>query len=123
MTGVDPSLVNMGGLIQDQLDPPAAPANAPSAFSSILGDKAPSDFVPFSINCSKLYSMDRGKLLGAAQPAWNKVLESEARLKWLKSMVEKDLVVRNLESYAKAEGEKLRTEEMKLREEERDVLS
>ena len=79
MTGIEPPLVNMGGLRQDQLDPPAAPANAPSAFSSVLGDKAPLDFVPFSINCSKLYSMDRGKLLGAAQPAWNKVLESEAR--------------------------------------------
>ena len=50
MTGIEPPLVNMGGLRQDQLDPPAAPVNAPSAFSSVLGDKAPLDFVPISIS-------------------------------------------------------------------------
>ena len=123
MTGIGTCLGFMGGLNQDQIDPPAAPANAPSAFNGELRAKAPLGFdsTP-SLDSSRIYSMDRGKLLGAAQPAWTKVLESEARLKWLKSMIEKDLVVRNIESYAKAEGEKLRSEEMRLKEEERDVL-
>ena len=119
MTGIDPCVGILGGLNEDLEDPPAAPASALSALNSSLGDKAPPSFVPLSMNTCKLYSMDRGKLLGAAQPAWTKVLESEARLKWLKSMIEKDLVVRNIESYAKAEGEKLRSEEMRLKEEER----
>ena len=122
MTGIDPCLGILGGLNEDLKDLPAAPASAHSALNSTLGDKAPLSFVPFSISTCKLYSMDRGKLLGAVQPAWTKVLESEARLKWLKTMIERDLVVRNIESYAKAEGDKLRTEEMRLREEERDVL-
>ena len=52
MTVIDenPSLDIMGGLQQDQLDPPVAPVSAPSALNSVLGDKAPLDFVPFSLN-------------------------------------------------------------------------
>ena len=48
--------------------------------------------------------------------------ESETRLQWLKSMVEKGLVVRQIESYAQAESIMLRTEEMRVKEKERDVL-
>ena len=111
MKGIAPNLGIMGDLKQDRLDPPAAPASALCALNSVLGDKAPPSFVPLTLtSCNKLYSMDRGKLLGAVQPAWTKVLESEARLKWLKVMIEKDLVVRNIESYVKAEGNKLRSE-------------
>ena len=112
----------MGGSYQE-LGTPAAPAAAHSASNSVLGDKAPLGFVPYSsISSCNFYSFDRGKLLGAARPAWIKVQESETRLQWLKSMVEKGLVVRQIESYAQAESIMLRTEEMRVKEKERDVL-
>ena len=56
----------------------------------------------------------RGNLLGVLRPYWLKVKESERRLWWLKTMVRFELVVRDLDAYAKAESEKLRSEEMKL---------
>ena len=89
----------MGGSYQE-LGTPAAPATSSCNF----------------------YSFDRGKLLGAARPAWIKVQESETRLQWLKSMVEKGLVVRQIESYAQAESVLLRTEKMRVKEQEQDVL-
>ena len=49
MTGVIPNLGFMGGLNEDQMGPPAAPASAHSALNSVLGDKAPPSFVPFHI--------------------------------------------------------------------------
>ena len=68
------------------------------------------------------YSSNRGQLLGIIRPAWRKVLESETRLDWLERMVKKKLIVRDIEAYAKAQGEMLRSEEMRMKEEERDVL-
>ena len=44
MTGIGTCLGFMGGLNQDQVDPPAAPANAPSAFNGELRAKAPLGF-------------------------------------------------------------------------------
>ena len=68
------------------------------------------------------YSSNRGQLLGIIRPAWRKVLESETRLDWLERMVKKKLIVRDIEAYAKAQGEMLRSEEMRMKEEERDLV-
>ena len=46
-----------------------------------------------------------GNLLGVVRPYWMKVTESEQRLAWLKTMRGRDLVVRDLESYAKSISE------------------
>ena len=64
----------------------------------------------------------KGPLLGITKPSWIKAADSEMRLAWLKTMYEKKLCVRNIESYAKALSAELRTDEMKVREEERTVL-
>ena len=63
-----------------------------------------------------------GNLLGVVRPFWLKVTESEQRLAWLKTMRKNDLVVRDLESYAKSISERLRSEEYQLKEEERKIL-
>ena len=68
------------------------------------------------------HSPRRGKLLGEMRPFWIKVKESEHRLEWLKTMVRHELVVRDVDAYAKAISEQLRSEEMKFREQERGVL-
>ena len=47
-------------------------------------------------------TLRRGTLLGIARPKWLKVLESERRQLWLEEMVRKDLVVRDIDSYAKS---------------------
>ena len=49
-------------------------------------------------------TLRRGTLLGIARPKWLKVLESERRQLWLEEMVKKDLVVRDIDSYAKSVG-------------------
>ena len=64
----------------------------------------------------------RGKLLGAVRPQWTKVTESEQRIAWLRKMIDRNLVVRDLESYAKNIRDKLRSEKCKVREEERVIL-
>ena len=64
----------------------------------------------------------KGPLLGIIKPSWTKVAESESRLAWLKTMWERGLCVRNIEAYAKSISDQLRTDEMKVREEERSVL-
>ena len=63
-----------------------------------------------------------GNLLGVVRPYWMKVTESEQRLAWLKTMRGRDLVVRDLESYAKSISEQLRSEQYRMREEERKIL-
>ena len=68
-----------------------------------------------------MVSTNRGKLLGIVRPVWRKVLESEIRLDWLEKMVKKRLVVRNIDAYAKYQRALLRSEEMRVREEEREV--
>ena len=56
------------------------------------------------------YSGDRGRLLGVIRPAWRKVLESETRLNWLKKMVNRKLVVRDIEAFSKAQSDMLRSD-------------
>ena len=107
---------------------PTVPPVAPSATSSIIQDnghkitKCSLFNPPVSSSSIEKYSGDRGQLLGIVRPAWRKVLESEMRLDWLEKMVRKNLVVRDIEAYARAQSEKLRSEEMRLKEEERIVL-
>ena len=55
-------------------------------------------------------TLDRGNLLGTVSPYWQKALESEQRVAWLNKMIEKRLVVRNLETLGKNTYEKLRAE-------------
>ena len=67
-------------------------------------------------------TLRRGSLLGIARPIWLKVLESECRQVWLDEMVRKDLVVRDIENYAKSVGAMLRSEELRFQEKEREIL-
>ena len=67
-------------------------------------------------------TLPRGSLLGAARPYWIKVTESEQRISWLKKMIGKKLVVRDMNAYIKCVSAKLRSEECKYREEEREIL-
>ena len=64
----------------------------------------------------------RGSLLGKARPAWFRVVESEQRMAWLKSMIRKRLLVRDIESFLKSQEVKIRSEEEKIRNSERDIL-
>ena len=64
----------------------------------------------------------RGTMLGRARPVWLKVSESEQRMKWLKEMIRKRLLVRDIESFLKSQEERLRSEEEIIREEERNIL-
>ena len=67
-------------------------------------------------------TLSRGNLLGAVRPHWTRVTESEQRIAWLKKMIAKKLVVRDLNTYVKSISAKLRSEECKIREEEREIL-
>ena len=67
-------------------------------------------------------TLRRGNLLGIERPIWLKVQESESRIEFLKEMIRRKLVVRDIESYAKSISCKLRSEGLKLREEEREIL-
>ena len=62
------------------------------------------------------------KLLETVRPVWTKVTESEQRLSWMKSMIDKKLIVRDLDAYAKRIGLQLRSEEYLFKEEEREIL-
>ena len=64
----------------------------------------------------------RGEMLGKARPAWLRVTESEQRMIWLKNMIRKRILVRDIESFLKSQEEKLRSGEDKIRDNERDVL-
>ena len=64
----------------------------------------------------------RGIMLGKIKPYWIKVMASEQRINWLKGMVRKGLLVRDVDAFLKSQEEKLRSEEVKIREEERSVL-
>ena len=64
----------------------------------------------------------RGNMLGNARPAWLRVAESEQRMIWLKSMIRKRLLVRDVESFIRSQEVKLRSSEESIREEERDIL-
>ena len=83
--------------------------------------------IPSNKKVTFSYSSDhsanaRGKLLGKVKPKWIKVIESEQRMQWLKSMIHKKLLVRDIEAFLKTQGDKLRSGERNIREEERDIL-
>ena len=61
-------------------------------------------------------------MLGIIRPYWMKVAEAEQRLAWLQTMIRRELVVRDLESFARNINEQLRSEELKYRDEERFLL-
>ena len=61
-------------------------------------------------------------MLGIGRPIWLKVQESESRLTLIENMVKKDLIVKDLDSFAKAVGKMLRSDELRFKEEERKIL-
>ena len=67
-------------------------------------------------------TLRRGELLGVGKPIWLKVQQSECRLAWLSEMVRKGLIVRNIDAYAKSVSSMLRSEEVRFKEEERNIL-
>ena len=111
---------------------PLVPPVAPSATNSntkctgrrIIQSSMDDSKFSTQVNYSylKKHSGDRGQLLGIIRPAWRKVQESECRLNWLDKMVRRKLVVRDIESFARIQGEMLRSEELKVQEKERDIL-
>ena len=105
------------GKITKHFNPPVPP-NTPCVLSNSLTTNPCSQMPPGYID----KTLRRGRMLGIIRPYWTKVLESEQRIAWLKTMIGKNLVVRDLESYARAISEKLRTEELKFKEEERFLL-
>ena len=84
------------GFSKTDIDPPVP--------IDVLGTSSMS----LTTECSQtLYSstyktLRRGDMLGIIRPYWIKVAESEQRLAWLQTMVQRELVVRDLESFAKA---------------------
>ena len=64
----------------------------------------------------------RGEMLGRARPVWFRVTESEQRMNWLKSMIKKRILVRDIDSFLKSQEVKIRSDEESIREEERDIL-
>ena len=95
---------------------PGAPIVSPAALSAVTSTNIEESFD------SSLKTPERGQLLGIIRPIWTKVTESECRLTWLHEMVRQNLIVRDIESYAKSISECLRSEEMKYRAEEKKVL-
>ena len=73
-------------------------------------------------NLSDNNTLRRGELLGVGRPIWLKVQESESRLAWISEMVRKELVVRDICSYAKSISCQLRSEELRFKEKERKIL-
>ena len=63
-----------------------------------------------------------GDMLGIGRPIWMKVQESECRLAWLTDMVRKELIVRDIDSYAKSISGMLRSDELRFKEAERKIL-
>ena len=61
-------------------------------------------------------------MLDTLKPVWIKVAESEMRLGWMEKMFRRKLCVRELELFASAQNDQLRTQEMRFREEERRIL-
>ena len=84
--------------------------------------------ISLTTDCSQTHfsptykTLRRGDMLSIIRPYWIKVAESEQRLAWLQTMVQRELVVRDLESFAKAINGRLRSEELKCKEEERFLL-
>ena len=64
-----------------------------------------------------------GSVLGIIKPTWQKAMESEMRMNWLKSMLERDLVLRDIMQFSQIIEEKMRTESSKSEELGREVLT
>ena len=75
-----------------------------------------------SLNSFEHSAEARGTLLGKVRPVWHRVNESEQRMNWLKTMIRRNLLVRDIESFLKSQEEKIRSEEETIREEERELL-
>ena len=69
-----------------------------------------------------LSTPERGNILGILKPTWTKTLESEMRLAWLKEMMDKKLVVRNLDHLGHNLEENLRMESSREEELSREIL-
>ena len=108
----------MGDLTPDN---PPVPPRATQSVASMPQSEETNVSNLFLVS-SEMKTLRRGNLLGIVRPYWYKVIESEQRYAWLKTMISKDLIVRDLNAYAKSIGEKLRSEEVKFREEERKIL-
>ena len=103
---------------------PAAPAAALSAATRTKGLPTRDNVFSSRAKSSSSFPTSReGTLLGAVLPVWLKVTESEQRLMWLERMVRRGICVREIENYAKSQHAKLRSEELRLKECERKVLS
>ena len=63
-----------------------------------------------------------GDLLGIIKPTWLKALESETRIAWLRNMLDRKLVVRDLESFGRNTTEKLRAESSRKEELGREAI-
>ena len=100
--------------MEGKLTPDLSPVSpsTPSVDSSVCMNNTDK-----SISCNHVTTLRGGSELGTMRPHWLRVTESEQRITWLKTMGRKDLVVRDLESYARSIGAKLRSEEYKMREE------
>ena len=107
----------MGDLPKD--NPSVSPKVTPRV-TNIPHEEEETNVSTFSV--SIVNTLRRGNMLGIVRPYWYKVTESEQRIAWLETMNRKELIVRDLNAYAKSIGEKLRSEEFQMREEERKIL-
>ena len=106
---------------KERPDSQQSPIVAHGAASKTRNNSHKLRFIPIS-KSSENYSHKRGDLLGEMRPVWIKAKESECRVNWLRTMVRLELVVRDIEAYARSVCEKLRSDELKFKEEERKVL-
>ena len=91
----------MGDLIRSGT--PKGPASVLSTESTILEIKLKIKSTPSS----------GGSVLGTLKPIWMKAQESEVRIKWLRSMLDRDLVLRDVLQFGQIIEEKLRVESSK----------
>ena len=108
------------GSMSTEANPPVSPDAFNASSMSSLGETSSLSETCSVISMEKTHN--RGNMLGIVRPLWTKVTESEQRIIWLKSMIARNLVVRDLDNYAKKIGDKLRSEEYRIREQEREIL-
>ena len=63
-----------------------------------------------------------GNVLGIVKPVWQKALESEVRTSWLRKMLERDLVLRDILKFGQIIEEKMRAESSREGEIGREAL-
>ena len=98
------------------------PTVSPEALNASSKSCKGGNFPTNASSCIQESTLRRGMLLETARPVWTKVCESERRSAWMKSMVDRKLIVRELDAYARKIGAQLRSEEFSFREEEREIL-